>query len=520
MSAARAWYVAAAAGLGLFALQTLHGVSFGFDDFFDRYLYNGLILLALGACVYRASRPGRERSAWVALSIGVGCWAVAELIFDFVYGGSPPYPSVADGFYLAFYPPVYVGLMLLLRSRVSEFNRALWLDGATAALASAALGAAVLFEVVLRSTDGSAAVIVTNLAYPLGDILLLSAVIGVFVLTGWKVDRTWGLIGAGLAATALADAIFLFQTATSSYTEGTLLDALWPASLLLLAAASWQPETRAGATLEGRPLLLTPLVCGATGLAILTYDHFHSLNLVAVSLAGATIVAVILRTAMTFRENTLLLTLMREHATTDELTELGNRRSLVADLDRVLAAGGAVEPRLLVVYDLDGFKFYNDTFGHPAGDALLSRLAAALDRLAAPVGAAYRLGGDEFCVLVGVAPIEVDAFCEATVSALSEVGDGFAVSASYGAVNLPVEATTPGDALRLADQRLYLQKRERSGAHGPQAILLEALYERHPELRDHVEHVAWKRAAAIVSAKQSGADVPLEASEPPSAAAA
>jgi hypothetical protein len=199
MSAARAWYVTAAAGLGLFALHTLPGVSLGPDDLFNRYLYNALILLALAACVLRATRPGRERSAWIALSIGVGLWAVAELIFDFGYGGSPPYPSVADAFYLAFYPACYVGLMLLLRSRVSQFSRPLWLDGAMAALASAALGAAVLFEVVLHSTDGSAEVIVINLAYPLGDILLLAAVVGVFVLTGWKADRTWGLIGAGLS---------------------------------------------------------------------------------------------------------------------------------------------------------------------------------------------------------------------------------------------------------------------------------------------------------------------------------
>jgi hypothetical protein len=125
MRAARAWYVVASAGLGLFALHTLLGDSIGFDDFFNRYLYNALILLALAACVLRAMRPGRERSAWIALSIGVGLWAVAELIFDFAYGGSPPYPSVADAFYLAFYPACYVGLMLLLRSRVSEFSRGL-----------------------------------------------------------------------------------------------------------------------------------------------------------------------------------------------------------------------------------------------------------------------------------------------------------------------------------------------------------------------------------------------------------
>ena len=201
----------------------------GYDDFFNRYLYNALILLALAACAYRAAHRDREQSAWIALTVAVAFWAVAEILFDFAYGADPPYPSAADAFYLAFYPACYVGLMLLVRSRLSQFGRTLWFDGATAAIASAALGAAVLFEVVLRSTDGSTGVIVVNLAYPLGDILLLAAVIGVFALTGWRPGRTWLLIGAGLAATALADAIFLFQSATGSYSEGTILDALWPA---------------------------------------------------------------------------------------------------------------------------------------------------------------------------------------------------------------------------------------------------------------------------------------------------
>ena len=502
---ARAWYLTAAVGLGLLAAHTLLGDRLGYDDFFNRYLYNALILLALAACVHRARRHGRERAAWVALSAAVASWSVAELVFDFAYGGNPPYPSVADGFYLAFYPLCYVGLMLLVRSRLSGFRRALWFDGAMAAIASAALGAAVLFEIVLGSTDGSAEVIVTNLAYPLGDILLLSGVAGVFVLIGWKPDRTWTLIGAGLLATTLADAIFLFQTAESSYTEGTILDALWPASMLLLAAAAWQPATRTEVTLEERPLLATPLVCGLIGLAILTYDHFHQLNVLAVSLAAATIVAVIVRTGMTFRENTRILALMRAHAVTDSLTAIGNRRGLVAELDRVLDGDPPTEPRLLAVYDLDGFKFYNDTFGHPAGDALLVRLAASLKEAVAPAGSAYRLGGDEFCVLVDVAPIETQTFLEATVAALTETGDGFRVSSSYGAVFLPSEAATPSDALRLADQRLYLQKRERAGRRAPHEVLLEALYERSPDLRVHVENVVGS-AVAVGTALGMGGD--------------
>ena len=54
---------------------------------------------------------------------------------------------------------------------------------------------------------------------------------------------------------------------------------------------------------------------------------------------------------------------------------------------------------MLALFDLDGFKHYNDTFGHPAGDALLERLGGNLARLVAGRGRAYRMGGDEFCAL-------------------------------------------------------------------------------------------------------------------------
>lgn len=485
----RAWHLAAGVGLAVFAAYAIFGSPIGFEDFFNRYLYNVLILLAFAACLRRALQGGGERSAWIALTTGVGFWLVAEVIFDFVYAGDPPYPSAADVFYLAFYPPCWIGLMLLVRSRVSTFSRTLWFDGAMAATASAALGAAVLFEVVLTSTDGSTSVIVTNLAYPLGDILLLAAAVGVFALTGWRPGRSWSLIGAALAATAIADAIFLYQSATGSYTEGTFLDALWPASMLFLAAASWQPATRADTTLEGRPLLGTPLVCGLIGLGILTYDHFHQVNLLAVTLAGATIAAVIVRTGMSFRENGRFLEVMRKQAVTDSLTGLGNRRRLVNDLDAALAAGPAADERLLAIFDLDGFKLYNDTFGHPAGDALLERLAVELDAAASRYGRAYRLGGDEFCVLADVPPIESVAFLDACVNALTEHGDGFEVTSSFGSVFLPDEVTTPSEALRLADQRLYMLKRERAGRRAPHEVLLQALYERSPDLREHVDEV-------------------------------
>ena len=488
--ARRIWISASLVGISVFAAYTLSGWT-GLDDFVNRYWYNGLILLAAIAIVGRAVTARSERGAWDAFAAGAVSWAVAEILFDFVYGGSPPYPSAADAFYVAFYPACYVGMLMLVRYRVSEFGRMVWFDGVMAALAAAALGSAVLFEVVLRHTEGSTGVIVTNLAYPLGDTLLLSGVVGVFALTGWKPDRTWGLIGASLLTTAVADSIFLFQTAAGTYHEGTIVDALWPASLLLLGAAVWQQPRRAEVRLIGRPLLATSVVCGAIGLSILVYDHFHRVNVLALCFAAATTIAVTIRMVLTFRENGRILALLRIQAVTDPLTGLGNHRQLVEDLDRALAHCADSRSFLLVTYDLDGFKLYNDSFGHPAGDALLTRLASALAAVVAPYGLCYRLGGDEFCALVELPPFESeDEFLEETAAALSESGRGFSVTSSLGSVRLPEDASTPTEAFRLADQRLYVQKRTRSGRRErPHEMLLQALYERSPSLRDHVGEV-------------------------------
>jgi two-component system, cell cycle response regulator len=488
-----AWKVAALGGLVAFAAYALFGS--GYDQFFNRYWYNALILLAAGAAVVRAVTTRSERTASIAFAAGIASWAVGEILFDFAYAGDPPYPSVADVFYLLFYPACYIGMAVLVRHRLSEFTPMVWFDGVMAAIAAAALGSAVLFEAVLGHTDGSTSVIVTNLAYPLGDVLLLSGVAGVFALTGWRPDRTWGLIGAALLAASVADGIFLYQTAVGTYAEGTILDALWPAAMLLLAAAVWQPPRHVDVPLAGRPLLATSLVCGAIGLTILVVDHFYRLNLLAVGLAAVTLTAVAIRLIFTFHENRRIMRLLRKRAVTDALTGLANRRQLVDDLRRALAAGDQSEDRLVVIYDLDGFKLYNDSFGHPAGDALLTRLAGALAKVVEPHGACYRLGGDEFCVIADVAAEQEGAFLEATAAALSESGVGFEVSSSFGAVRLPREASTLTEALRVADQRLYAQKRERSGRREPHEMLLQALFERSPGLRDHVGEVVHAAAA-------------------------
>ena len=124
------------------------------------------------------------------------------------------------------------------------------------------------------------------------------------------------------------------------------------------------------------------------------------------------------------------------------------------DLEAEIETAREGEPRVLVLFDLNGFKSYNDTFGHPAGDALLARLAAKLAAAVEPDGAAYRMGGDEFCVLVPAREPDLHRIAQA----LWESGEGFDVSSAYGAAVIPDDATTVSTALSLADERLYAHK--------------------------------------------------------------
>ena len=132
-------------------------------------------------------------------------------------------------------------------------------------------------------------------------------------------------------------------------------------------------------------------------------------------------------------------------------------------------------------FDLDGFKDYNDAFGHPAGDALLRRLAPAL---AAVGGRAYRLGGDEFCLLLDGELGDDDPLVARAVAraqrARRRVLDRRRPTASSCSPRTRADAT---EALRLADERMYARKRRRRGGSRGQArdLLVQVMAERTAE---------------------------------------
>ena len=490
-------------------------------DFFDVWVYDAVMVGCAALCVARGVLSSSARVAWLCLGVGLSCDAAGEILASISESLAP---TVQNALYLCLYLGAYVAVVLLGRRHVRHFHMSMWLDGLIGALAVGALGAAALATPGFLAPRGGGVRTALEVAYPLADVLLVSVVVTMLALGGWRVYRSFLVIALGFLLMAGADGMYLFQEAHGGYVVGTPLDSLWLLSAAILAYAAWQPDRE---IVHERPslvaLMAAPVACGLIAIGVLTYGSIEGIAGASTWLAAATLATVLARLLATASENLRLVGASAELANRDALTGLGNRRALLADLEREATRASASRPVLMLLFDLNGFKRYNDTFGHPAGDALLARLGRRLAERAEAAGCAYRLGGDEFCVLIELArwpqgasrgphttprphttptpqaathapqttsePHEIAADLAGT---LLESGERFTIGACYGEVLLGLQTRDPAEALRVADQRLYAQKTLLREPSRPEwrDVLLGLMRERDPELDTHVQQVA------------------------------
>ena len=460
--------LALAAAYAASTLMPALRASDGLVTLWDTWVYLAGFALSIAIVGARVALVRTERWAWAALAAAFAASMTGDVLWLVLLGDLDvvPIPSIADPFYLAFYPLAYLALWGIVRARMPRIAAGMWLDGLISGLAVGAVFAALLVDAVVASTGGSVAVVVTGLLYPIGDLLLLLLVGGLVGLFGGRLGSTWVLFGAGLAVWVVSDTLYLQQTAQGTYEVGTPVDAGWPVGMVLVAMAAWRRGERRATPAADWITLLLPAAATLVAALVLVVCALRDQGgpVIAVTLAAAAVVTAVARTFLTFRDVRRLAE-TRQMALTDELTGLPNRRALMLRLDE--AVDGDREVALLLV-DLDRFKELNDTLGHHVGDRLLVQAGHRMAATLRPGDLLTRLGGDEFAgVLVGAGADEARAAAIRLRERLEEpfLLDGIPVQidASVGIALHPVHAASPATLLQYADVAMYEAKAARTG---------------------------------------------------------
>jgi PAS domain S-box-containing protein len=268
--------------------------SWQFSPWLDGWLIVGFQSVACALCF--AAGSGRRRHRAVAFVMGAACvsWTVGDLVLtlESLGGATPPTPSLADPFYLAFVPLALVAVVLFVRGEITRRDTANWLDGAIAALGMAALCSLFAFRGIEQLVGGFSLADATNLAYPLADLLLLGIVAGSTVFVASPRRATLVLIGLGIAVNAAGDTINFVQPASgASQFSAVLNQVAWPFSILMFALSMWVAEKGSERLAMYRVSgFALPGLLAASSLGILVLDNWYHVGSLAIALTAVTVV--------------------------------------------------------------------------------------------------------------------------------------------------------------------------------------------------------------------------------------
>lgn len=415
----------------------------------------------------------------VFLAAGELAWSYYEL---FLLEVEPPYPSLADAFYLLGYV-----FLLSYAFRITGINREslvkknrYFLDVLVISLLLFVFVWLGVIQPALReSAEASTAEIVLNTAYPLLDLFIICML--TMAVYGFK-RGTWTYqekhFFAGAAFLTAADILFNLQVYSNTYVPDNLLssitDILWMSAYFVFFGAVLSHRTEKKEDFhteiesEGSPWLELFSSVILPGIVLLTIpvlmivatSHYRSGFNYWLLVATATSIAmlVLVRTGLLYIENRHLFS----KVITDSLTGVYNHRFFHEQLEKELARaqryGGALT---LTTLDLDDFSEINNNYGHVVGDEVLVKAARVLQAMTRTTDYIARIGGDEFAVIMP----------ETTVSEAVNVIDrvksefhkqikvaGRSVTASFGIASYPEHADSKDRLIKNADSALYWAK--------------------------------------------------------------
>ncbi|GAA0807665.1 GGDEF domain-containing protein [Spirilliplanes yamanashiensis] len=411
----RAWRWWAAAGVAAIAGYPLLPA----ESTASTTYYNVLVLacvLAIGVAAPRRAAPG-TRAVWYLIGAGQLAWAGGDLLFSWYEAqGLDPFPSPADVVYLAGYPLLGAGILLLVRRRTRGGDRGGLID---AAIVSTGVSLLAWVYVIMPMTQESGVPALQkgiSLAYPGGDLVLIVLLIRLYTSRGARTVSYW-LMSFAVVAVLGADAIFTGLITTDSGVFNLVAEMLWMSSYFGFAAAAWHGSAArtAAATRQATGLRTTPGVRPGRLTVLALASLLAPAVLFQQGLTDPTRIdwlpiaagAMVLFILVVLRMRGLVMHVQRQAAqlaaiaNRDGLTGAPNRRAWDTGIAAALAhARRRDEPVVVALLDLDHFKQYNDRHGHLAGDRLLREAADAWAGRLRTQDLIARYGGEEFAVLL------------------------------------------------------------------------------------------------------------------------
>ena len=267
--------------------------SWQYSPWLDGWLVVGFQSVACALCI--ASGLGRRRHRRVALVMGAACvsWTLGDLVFtlESLGGTAPATPSLADPFWLGFFPLALVAVFLFVRGEITRGDAPNWLDGGVVALGMAALCAGFAFHDFEHLVGHVSLAAVTSLTYPVADLLLLGIVAGSTVFVASPRRATLVLIAIGIAVNTAGDTINFIQPASGASQFSQVLNAVaWPFSILMFALSMWVAEQGSDRfALQRLSGFFLPGLLTVSSLGILVLDNWYHVGLPAVALAAVTL---------------------------------------------------------------------------------------------------------------------------------------------------------------------------------------------------------------------------------------
>jgi diguanylate cyclase (GGDEF)-like protein len=418
----------------------------------------------------------QRRTATGVLLVAIVLWGTgASIMTAAPQSEMVGFPAPGEGFFLSAYTLLAVFLILDTVHQGPRVSLATAMEAMVTVGAAVCLAGVVLLTPVSQRLEGQGVGPLLALLYPLLDLLLAAAVLGDLIVRRRPWGRQSAALLAGFVLMADADAFYGWTLSSGNFDFGLILSLVWAVALALIVSGACGPRPTAAPQARRQAVgslfvaaLIAVVVLALTPPAVSTL--YLSVPAVVTLLAAGARLALALREAQGATEAYRL-------SLTDDLTDLPNRRALVAHMHAVERVGGGPgagsgagsgSQLTLLLLDLDGFKEVNDTLGHIAGDQVLRQVARRLRERLDDDMLVARLGGDEFAVVLPTgdepAAMAVAARVRELVAEPIEVqGHTFLMAASVGIAISDHHSTRP-DLLRRADIAMYQAKTTRTGA--------------------------------------------------------